>query len=95
VNFFALADPYVSIGSVAQSREPTIYHWRCYLGEEAISGAAHDMRTAQRSLLGEYRKLLNKTPAGERVPLPSLSKEGTVLAERYARRERDKLFCSQ
>ena len=56
VNLFARAEPFLAIGSVVRA-DTGLCHWRCYLGQPA-SGAAPDMHTAERRLVGRYRELL-------------------------------------
>ncbi len=57
VNFFAEADPFLSVGSVIRADGSAPYHWRCYVGLETVSGAAPDLRTAERSLFNHYRAI--------------------------------------
>lgn len=58
VNFFAEAEPFLSVGSVIRADGAAApYHWRCYVGLEPGSGAALDLRTAERSLFNHYREL--------------------------------------
>lgn len=66
VNFFAEAEPFLSVGSVIRTDAPTPYHWRCYVGLEPMAGAAPDLRTAERHLLSHYRELLRAGgPSGD------------------------------
>jgi hypothetical protein len=58
-NFFTDADPLLAVGSVARTKTGSPYHWWCYLGVDTTCGAAPDMRTAERRLLGNYRKALS------------------------------------
>jgi hypothetical protein len=57
VNFFADAEPFLAVGSVTETREPALYHWRCYLGHEPVAGSAPDMQTAEIHLCSHYREL--------------------------------------
>jgi hypothetical protein len=61
VNFFAAAEPFLAIGSVIRTGAAQPYHWRCYVGAESTAGAAPDMRSAERELVGSYRELLRAT----------------------------------
>jgi hypothetical protein len=61
VNFFAAADPFLAIGSVIRTGAAQSYHWRCYVGPESTAGAASDMHSAERQLVGSYRELLRAT----------------------------------
>jgi hypothetical protein len=49
VNFFTKAEPLLAVGSVAKTRDPAAYAWRCYLGEEA-GGLEPDISLAEASL---------------------------------------------
>ncbi len=49
VNFFTLADPLLSVGSVAVTGAPARYVWRCHVGDEA-SGLAPDISLAEAQL---------------------------------------------
>jgi hypothetical protein len=66
VNFFADAEPFIAIGSVIRGGASQPYHWRCYVGQESAAGAAPDMRTAERRLVGRYRELLRATVSAQR-----------------------------
>ena len=57
VNFFADAEPFLAVGSVTETGDPALYHWRCYLGHEPAAGTAPDMRTAEVHLCSHYREL--------------------------------------
>jgi hypothetical protein len=64
VNIFADAEPFLAIGSLVR-RDAATCHWRCYVGQPAC-GAAPDMRTAERRLVGRYRQLLRAAVCAER-----------------------------
>jgi hypothetical protein len=64
VNVFAHTQPFLAIGSLVRADART-YHWRCYLGPPAC-GAAPDMHTAERRLVGRYRQLLRAAVAARR-----------------------------
>jgi hypothetical protein len=66
VNFFADAEPFIAIGSVIRAGASQPYHWRCYVGQESAAGAAPDMRTAERRLVGRYRDLLRAIVSARR-----------------------------
>jgi hypothetical protein len=48
-NFFAAADPFISIGSVATTKRAAQYDWRCYL-DEPVAGTAREKATAETQL---------------------------------------------
>jgi hypothetical protein len=55
VNFYALADPHVAIGSVTQTGKLTRYAWRCYIDDEA-GGLAPNVATAEDRLRREIAR---------------------------------------
>ena len=48
VNFYFDAEPYLSVGSVVKTAGTAGYQWRCYTDPCASSGAAPDLKTAER-----------------------------------------------
>lgn len=57
VNFFAKADPFVSIGSIIEAdRRQGEYHWRVYDAVQTVSGIAADMAEAERRIKSQYRQ---------------------------------------
>lgn len=56
VNYFSKADPYISVGSIAEAKSQAEYHWRIYSASRTISGIAADMKTAEQRLKTRYRE---------------------------------------
>jgi hypothetical protein len=85
VNVFVHTQPFLAIGSLVRADAKT-YHWRCYLGAPAC-GAAPDIETAERRLIGRYRQLLREAVAARRrrdanARRTSRTSEATWLASR-------------
>jgi hypothetical protein len=49
VNFFTSAEPFLAVGSVAESADCLQYHWRCYL-DDPVGGTAPDIALAEAQL---------------------------------------------
>jgi hypothetical protein len=64
VNLFADAEPHLAIGSLVRA-DVALCHWRCYVGPPA-GGAAPDMHSARRQLVGRYRQVLRAAVSARR-----------------------------
>jgi hypothetical protein len=65
VNFYAVAEPHMAIGSISRcgtAAQSDGFAWRCYTGAAESSGRAPDLRTAERRLTNFYAMVEQWTP---------------------------------
>lgn len=75
-NFFAMSDPFMSVGSVAKGKTTANYDWRCYL-DEPVAGTARDRASAETQL----RHAIVRRRRHERLLDAARSKKGSSHAD--------------
>lgn len=54
VNYYSTREPYLSVGSV-QKKAADAVAWRCYIADHPASGAAQDLKAAEKQLKAHLR----------------------------------------
>lgn len=65
VNFYAVTDPHIAIGSIARcgtAADVSGFAWRCYTAAAESSGRAPDLKTAERRLTNFYAMVEQSSP---------------------------------
>jgi hypothetical protein len=65
LNYFSAADPFLAVGSV-QRRSAAGVAWRCYIADHPASGAAANIKSAERQLK-EHVRTAERRDAEDRI----------------------------
>ena len=65
LNYFSAGDPFLAVGSVQPLSEDGVA-WRCYIAEHPASGAAANVRAAEKQLKAHVR-VAERLAAEERI----------------------------
>jgi hypothetical protein len=65
VNYYSTRDPFLSVGSVQRVTGDTVA-WRCYIADHPASGAAQDLKAAEKQLKAHLR-VADRVTAADRV----------------------------